>query len=101
MPRQVADDPANRVHLPEVFGAFLLGQARQPAPPLAARESELLDRGMGHRLNPHIIRLVVTVDDVRRLAMTLPRTTEGFVGGRVKFYVWAASSTSRFRATGL
>lgn len=30
---------------------------------------------------------MVTVDDVRRFAMTLPRTTEGFVGGRVKFYV--------------
>jgi hypothetical protein len=30
---------------------------------------------------------MVTVDDVRRLAMKLPRTTEGFVGGRVKFYV--------------
>jgi hypothetical protein len=30
---------------------------------------------------------VVTVDDVRRFAMTLPRTTEGLVGGRVKFYV--------------
>jgi hypothetical protein len=42
---------------------------------------------MGHRLNPHIIRPVVTVEDVRRLAITLPRTTEGFVGGRVKFYV--------------
>ena len=30
---------------------------------------------------------MVTVDQVRRFAMTLPRTTEGFVGGRVKFYV--------------
>jgi hypothetical protein len=30
---------------------------------------------------------VITVEDVRRFAMTLPRTTEGFVGGRVKFYV--------------
>ena len=30
---------------------------------------------------------VVTVDQVRRFAMTLPRTTEGLVGGRVKFYV--------------
>lgn len=30
---------------------------------------------------------MLTVDDVRRFAMTLPRTTEGFVGGRVKFYV--------------
>jgi hypothetical protein len=30
---------------------------------------------------------LVTVDDVRRFAMSLPRTTEGFVGGRVKFYV--------------
>ena len=38
-------------------------------------------------MNPHIIGPVVTVEDVRRLALTLPRTTEGFVGGRVKFYV--------------
>lgn len=29
----------------------------------------------------------MTVDDVRRFALTLPRTVEGFVGGRVKFYV--------------
>lgn len=31
--------------------------------------------------------MTVTVDDVRKFAMTLPRTTEGLVGGRVKFYV--------------
>ena len=30
---------------------------------------------------------MVRVDQVRRFAMSLPRTTEGFVGGRVKFYV--------------
>jgi hypothetical protein len=30
---------------------------------------------------------VVSVDDVRRFAMTLPRTTEGLVAGRVKFRV--------------
>jgi hypothetical protein len=30
---------------------------------------------------------VVTVDDVRSLALTLPRTTEAFVHGRVKFRV--------------
>jgi hypothetical protein len=30
---------------------------------------------------------VVTLDEVRRFAMTLPRTTEGLVDGRVKFYV--------------
>ena len=29
----------------------------------------------------------VTLADVRALASTLPRTTEGFVQGRVKFYV--------------
>jgi hypothetical protein len=29
----------------------------------------------------------VTIDDVRRFASTLPRTTEAFVGGRVKFRV--------------
>jgi hypothetical protein len=29
----------------------------------------------------------ITIEDVRRLAMTLPRTTEGEVRGRVKFYV--------------
>lgn len=33
------------------------------------------------------MRRPVTVDDVRRFALALPRTTEGFVGGRVKFYV--------------
>src|SRR6266567_2427389 len=44
----MADDPADRVHLAEVSGAFLLGQARQPAAPLAAREAELLDYGMRH-----------------------------------------------------
>ncbi len=30
---------------------------------------------------------VVTLDEVRRFALTLPRTTEGFVAGRVKFYI--------------
>lgn len=30
---------------------------------------------------------MVTVDDVRRFAMTLPRTTEALVGGRIKFRV--------------
>ena len=30
---------------------------------------------------------MVTLADVRRLAITLPRTTEGVVGGRVKFRV--------------
>jgi hypothetical protein len=30
---------------------------------------------------------MVTMDDVRRFAMTLPRTTEALVGGRVKFRV--------------
>jgi len=30
---------------------------------------------------------MVTVEDVRRCAMTLPLTTEGLVGGRVKFRV--------------
>jgi len=29
----------------------------------------------------------VTIDDVRQFAMTLPRTTEALVGGRVKFRV--------------
>jgi hypothetical protein len=32
---------------------------------------------------------MVKVEDVRRFAMTLPRTTEGLVGGRVKFRVGA------------
>jgi hypothetical protein len=32
-------------------------------------------------------QIVVTVDDVRRFAMTLPRTTEALVAGRVKFRV--------------
>ncbi|MFZ1878549.1 MAG: MmcQ/YjbR family DNA-binding protein [Gaiellaceae bacterium] len=30
---------------------------------------------------------MVTIDDVRALALTLPRTTEGLVRGRVKFRV--------------
>jgi hypothetical protein len=30
---------------------------------------------------------MVTIDDVRALAVTLPRSTEGFVRGRVKFRV--------------
>jgi hypothetical protein len=30
---------------------------------------------------------VVTLDEVREFALGLPRTTEGFVQGRVKFYV--------------
>jgi hypothetical protein len=30
---------------------------------------------------------MVTIDDVRRFASTLPRTTEALVGGRVKFRV--------------
>jgi hypothetical protein len=30
---------------------------------------------------------VVTIDDVRQLAITLPRSTEAFVRGRVKFRV--------------
>jgi hypothetical protein len=30
---------------------------------------------------------VVSIADVRAVAMTLPRTTEGLVRGRVKFYV--------------
>lgn len=30
---------------------------------------------------------MVTLDQVRRFAMALPRTTEGLVGGRVKFRV--------------
>jgi hypothetical protein len=29
----------------------------------------------------------VTIDDVRALALTLPRTTEGFTQGRVKFSI--------------
>jgi hypothetical protein len=32
-------------------------------------------------------RLVVTIEDVRALAMTLPRTTEGIVRDRVRFRV--------------
>jgi hypothetical protein len=39
---------------------------------------------------------VVTIDDVRALALTLPRSTEAFVRGRVKFrvgrIVWLAFS---------
>ena len=35
---------------------------------------------------PNLI-VVARLDDVRRFAMTLPRTTEGLVAGRVKFRV--------------
>ena len=31
--------------------------------------------------------MTVSIDDVRAVAMALPRTTEGLVGGRVKFRV--------------
>jgi hypothetical protein len=31
--------------------------------------------------------MTVSIDDVRAVATTLPRTTEGIVRGRVKFYV--------------
>ena len=31
--------------------------------------------------------MTISIDDVRAVAMTLPRTTEGVVRGRVKFYV--------------
>jgi hypothetical protein len=34
-----------------------------------------------------LLTAMVTIEDVRRFAMTLPRTTEGLVGGRVKFRV--------------
>ena len=30
---------------------------------------------------------MVTVDEIRALALALPRTTEGFVRGQVKFYI--------------
>lgn len=33
------------------------------------------------------LRLVVTIEDVRAVASTLPRSTEAFVRGRVKFRV--------------
>jgi hypothetical protein len=33
------------------------------------------------------IRLMVTIDDVRRLALSLPRTTEGLVRDSVKFRI--------------
>src|SRR5919198_5147774 len=31
--------------------------------------------------------VMVTVDDIRAVALALPRTTEGFVRGQVKFYI--------------
>ena len=42
-----------------------------------------------HRVRESVTyhRAVVTVADVRPYAMTLPRTTEAFVGGRVEFRV--------------
>jgi hypothetical protein len=41
----------------------------------------------GESLNDSASSRMVTVADVRRFAMKLPRTTEGLVGGRVKFRV--------------
>jgi hypothetical protein len=34
-----------------------------------------------------LLSLVVTVDEIRAFALTLPRTSEGFVRGQVKFYI--------------
>ena len=51
---------------------FALGLNHQTAP-LTMRESTLV--------------LMVTIDEVRSLALTLPRSTEAFVRGRVKFRV--------------
>jgi hypothetical protein len=39
----VADDPADRVHLPAVPGTVFFGDAGQAATPLAAGEAKLLD----------------------------------------------------------
>jgi hypothetical protein len=49
----------------------------------ALDESPAPARGPAIRLDQG----VVTLDDVRALALTLPRTTEAFVHGRVKFRV--------------
>ena len=38
-------------------------------------------------VGPGRLRLVVTVEDVRRLALSLPRTEEALVRDRVKFRV--------------
>ena len=42
---------------------------------------------MARAASNHEDTLVVGVNEVRRFAMTLPRTTEALVGGRVKFRV--------------
>ena len=39
-------------------------------------------------MNEHSRPATISIDDVRAFAMTLPRTTEGVVRGRVKFRVW-------------
>jgi hypothetical protein len=44
LPREVADDPTDRVHLAAVFRAVLLSCPRQSATPLGPREPELLDQ---------------------------------------------------------
>src|SRR2546422_7467972 len=46
LPREVADDPTDRVHLAEVPRAGVLAHALQPAQPLATREPQLIDEGM-------------------------------------------------------
>jgi hypothetical protein len=54
----------------------------------ALHPSELTAAATGDRAAARILRLVpVTVDEVRAFAATLPRSTEAFVRGRVKFRV--------------
>src|SRR2546430_10775656 len=43
LPGEVADDPTDRVHLPEMARAGLLGDALQAAQPFTAGESKLID----------------------------------------------------------
>jgi hypothetical protein len=44
-------------------------------------------RDRAHHGEPSYPALVVSMDDVRALARTLPRSSEAFVGGRVKFRI--------------
>ena len=52
LPGQMADDPADRVHLPEVPGAVGLAHATQSAQPLPAGEAQLLDHRMRQDASP-------------------------------------------------
>jgi hypothetical protein len=48
------------------------------------RAADAVSRGSS---SPRSVVIMVTVDEIRAVALALPRTTEGFVRGQVKFYI--------------